>query len=52
MSIDRQRLALMGEAGRAWMCRDFDWNAVAASMRAVYHWLSGQGERPACVVMD
>ena len=52
MSISRDQLALMGEAGRAWMCRDFDWSAVAASMRSVYDWLSGRGERPPCVVMD
>jgi len=52
MSINREQLASMGEAGRAWMCRDFDWNAVAASMRSVYHWLSEQGERPSCIVMD
>jgi glycosyltransferase involved in cell wall biosynthesis len=52
MSINREQLASMGEAGRAWMCRDFDWSAVAASMRSVYHWLSGRGERPSCIVMD
>jgi glycosyltransferase involved in cell wall biosynthesis len=52
MDMSRGQLALMGEAGRAWMCRDFDWNAVAASMRSVYHWLSGRGECPSCVVMD
>ena len=52
MSISWEQLASMGEAGRAWMCRDFDWSAVAASMRSVYHWLSGRGDRPSCVVMD
>jgi glycosyltransferase involved in cell wall biosynthesis len=52
MSISRAQLASMGEAGRAWMCRDFNWTSVAASMQSVYHWLSGRGERPSCVVMD
>jgi glycosyltransferase involved in cell wall biosynthesis len=52
MNMSPEKLALMGEAGRAWMCRDFDWDAVAASMRSVYHWLGGRGERPTCVVMD
>jgi glycosyltransferase involved in cell wall biosynthesis len=52
MSISREQLASMGEAGRAWMHRDFDWSAVAASMRSVYDWISEQGERPACVVID
>jgi glycosyltransferase involved in cell wall biosynthesis len=52
MDMRWERLAAMGEAGRAWMGRDFDWNAVARSMRSVYDWLSGQGARPACVVVD
>jgi glycosyltransferase involved in cell wall biosynthesis len=52
MSLDRRRLAAMGEAGRAWMARDFAWDVVGASMQSVYRWLSGAGERPACVVHD
>src|ERR1035437_1178793 len=51
MSMRWERLAEMGEAGRAWMGRDFDWRAIALSMRSVYDWLSGQGERPPCVVV-
>jgi glycosyltransferase involved in cell wall biosynthesis len=52
MKLSRTQLASMGEAGRAWMRRDFDWSSVAASMRSVYHWLGGRSERPSCVVMD
>jgi len=52
MSLDRSRLSAMGEVGRAWMARDFDWNVIAASMAGVYRWLSGSEQRPACVVVD
>ena len=52
MSMNWERLASMGEAGRAWMRRDFDWSAIAALMRSVYCWLAGRGERPSCVVTD
>jgi glycosyltransferase involved in cell wall biosynthesis len=52
MNISWERLSAMGEAGRAWMQRDFDWNAVGLSMRSVYDWLSGQCDRPPCVIVD
>jgi glycosyltransferase involved in cell wall biosynthesis len=49
MSIDRQRLVEMGQAGRAWMERDFSWNSVARSMDSVYRWLAGSAPQPSCV---
>ena len=52
MRLDRSRLAAMGECGRAWMVSDYDWTVVAASMQSLYRWLSGAGERPACVVVN
>ena len=52
MSLHRSRLAAMGEVGRAWVARDFDWNVIAATMAGVYRWLSGSEQRPACVVVD
>ena len=52
MSMSRERLTSMGEAGRSWMCRDFAWSEVAASMRSVYDWLVAEGQRPPCVVLD
>jgi glycosyltransferase involved in cell wall biosynthesis len=52
MSMNKEQLASMGEVGRVWMRRDFDWCSVAGSMRSVYNWLSGRGERPPWVVLD
>jgi glycosyltransferase involved in cell wall biosynthesis len=52
MSMRWERLAAMGESGRAWMSRDFDWSTIAVSMQSVYDWLTGRGERPSCVVVD
>jgi glycosyltransferase involved in cell wall biosynthesis len=52
MGMGWERLASMGQAGRSWMCRDFAWSAVAASMRSVYDWLFGQAQHPHCVIMD
>jgi glycosyltransferase involved in cell wall biosynthesis len=52
MSMRWEQLATMGESGRAWMQRDFDWSTVALSMRSVYDWLSGRCDRPSCVVVD
>ncbi len=49
MSVDRHRLAEMGQAGRAWMERDFSWNSVARSMESVYRWVTRSGERPRCI---
>jgi glycosyltransferase involved in cell wall biosynthesis len=52
MYMSWETLAAMGEAGRAWMRRDFDWRSVAISMKSVYDWLIGQGPRPQCVIVD
>ena len=51
MRLDSQRLAEMGQAGRAWMAREFSWNSAARSMDAVYRWLMGLGDRPSCITM-
>lgn len=42
----------MGSKGRAWMERDFTWDAVARDMKAVYAWVCNRDERPACVRID
>ena len=52
MSHDRQSLAAMGNAGRAWIKADFDWNKIAEDMQSVYAWLSAGGPRPPCVIDD
>ena len=36
----------MGLRGRAWMERDFGWDAVANRMWRLYSWSAGKGERP------
>lgn len=42
----------MGSRGRAWMEREFSWHKVASDMLAVYRWLAGRDEAPACVVFE
>ena len=39
-------LAAMGARGRAWMTRDFGWEAIGRRMLAAYEWAAGAGERP------
>ena len=50
MALPLTDLHAYGEAGRAWMERDFNWDAIAAQMRAVYEWQLGNAPRPTCVV--
>ncbi len=47
---DSERQA-MGERGRAYVQR-YDWDAIAAETLALYRWVLGHGERPACVRVD
>ena len=42
----------MGERGRAWMKRDFGWDAIARRMASVYLWLREGGSPPDCVGSD
>lgn len=39
----------MGENGRRLVEEKYTWSQVARSMRAVYRWVLGEGERPDCV---
>ena len=52
MQLPQGQLAAMGLRGRAWMERDFGWNAIGKKMDAAYRWLLNGGERPAWVRMD
>ena len=52
MALPQNELNLMGERGRAWMERDFAWDAIALQMLEVYQWLAGKGDRPQCVRID
>jgi glycosyltransferase involved in cell wall biosynthesis len=47
---DAERQA-MGERGRVYVQR-YDWNRIAEQTLALYRWVLGQGERPACVRVD
>lgn len=52
MWLPQDQLATMGLRGRAWMERDFGWNAIGKKMDAAYRWLLNGGDRPAWVRMD
>ena len=52
MQLPHDQLAAMGLRGRAWMERDFGWNAIGKKMDAAYRWLLNGGERPAWVRTD
>jgi poly(glycerol-phosphate) alpha-glucosyltransferase len=43
---DREK---MGERGRALVEAEYTWPQIARSLRAVYRWVLGAGERPECV---
>lgn len=49
MSLSSDQLARMGAKGRAWMQRDFAWDAVAAQTLAAYRWLLHGGVPPASI---
>lgn len=42
----------MGEKGRAWMERDFAWNAVGADTMKLYSWLIQEGPCPDFVITE
>jgi len=39
MSLSSEDLSAMGQRGRAWMSRDFAWDAVGRQIGSVYRWL-------------
>ena len=49
MQLPPDQLTAMGLRGRAWMARDFGWDALGRKMDAAYRWLLNGGERPAWV---
>lgn len=49
MQLPPAQLAAMGLRGRAWMERDYGWEAIGQKMDAAYRWLVNGGERPAWV---
>jgi glycosyltransferase involved in cell wall biosynthesis len=40
----------MGLRGRAWVERDFGWDAIAADMVSVYRWVCDGKQLPSCVI--
>jgi glycosyltransferase involved in cell wall biosynthesis len=46
MTLPRAQLRLMGARGRAWMGREYGWDAVARKIASVYAWLHHRSERP------
>jgi glycosyltransferase involved in cell wall biosynthesis len=49
MQLPPCELTAMGLRGRAWMARDYGWDAIGKKMDAAYRWLLYGGERPAWV---
>lgn len=52
MSKSREDLAKMGEDGKDWMKRDFDWCSIGAKMKMAYEWLLGSVNKPEWVFVD
>jgi len=46
LAIEPDELKEMGARGRIWMEKDFNWNAIAESMRQAYEHLLGTGPAP------
>ena len=45
MDLPREELLRMGENGKAWMKREFEWPAIASKMKSAYEWLiTGQAK--------
>jgi glycosyltransferase involved in cell wall biosynthesis len=52
LACSSERLAEMGQAGRAWMDTEFSWRAIGARMAAVYRWLLHGFHKPADVISN
>jgi glycosyltransferase involved in cell wall biosynthesis len=52
MSLPPNQLRAMGAKGRAWMRRDFSWDAISATMEAGYQWLLTGGKPAADIRLD
>jgi glycosyltransferase involved in cell wall biosynthesis len=52
MALTPAERGAMGRRGRDWMVRDFAWDAIARTTKAVYAWICGKGDRPECVKTD
>lgn len=52
MRLGKAELGAMGARGREMVARSLSWDRVAKDMLALYGWLSGFGDRPACVAAE
>jgi glycosyltransferase involved in cell wall biosynthesis len=48
VALSDEERAAMGARGRVYV-RRFDWDRIAEQTLAVYRWMLGRGDRPACV---
>ena len=46
MNTDKQTLNEMGQKGREYVSRQFDWRNIAADMKRYYEYILGYGEKP------
>jgi glycosyltransferase involved in cell wall biosynthesis len=51
-SKSRAELMEMGDRGRCFAAREYDWNVICAKLEGVYRWMAGKGDMPECVRVD
>jgi glycosyltransferase involved in cell wall biosynthesis len=49
-AMKRSDLQAMGQCGKNYVARTFEWQAIGRTMADVYDWLNGRGAAPACLV--
>lgn len=52
MRLPSLQLRAMGQRGRAWMERDFGWQAIGQKMDGAYRWLLSGSVRPEWVIIE
>lgn len=52
LACSPERLSKMGERGRQWMARDFNWDRIGEEHAAAYRWLRDGGTPPSCVRLN
>ena len=46
LAADPVELRRMGQTGRSWMKKEFNWMCIAKKMKAAYNWLVSGGKTP------
>jgi len=52
LHLSAGQLRDMGERGREWMRRDYDWDLIGRQMLSVTEWVLGGGAAPTCVSLN